>query len=109
MSTAAAILWVLIGVLVSLILPVAVNTLRRVTTRLEATQPTFGQQVMRAWKQYNGPKYLTIFLASVVLSVVLVLFFGDYLREPRDALLTGFAWESLINKLVGHQQRIDDS
>jgi hypothetical protein len=109
MSITETILWVFMGILMSLILPIAVNTLRRATTRLESTPPAFGERVIHAWKAYNGPKYLAIFLACVVLSIALVLFFGDYLREPRDALLAGFAWESLINKLVGHQQGIEDS
>ncbi len=98
--------WVLAGILISLILPVAVNTLKGAKINLESVsrQPTIFERIIVAWKQYNGEKYLTIFLAASFLAIALVLLLGLEFYTPRDATLAGFAWESLTNKLLGHQK-----
>lgn len=92
-------LWVLIGILISLILPVAVNTLRDVSRGLEGKKKSLGKRIQAAWKKYGGNRYLIIFLAAAFVAVVLVLLLELEFFKVRDAVLAGFAWESLINKI----------
>jgi hypothetical protein len=96
-------LWLLVGILVSLILPVAVKILRAASSLDKRNPPTFWQRIKAAWAQYGGNKYLTIFLAAVVVAVALVFLLGLQFFTARDAALAGFAWESLINKLFATQ------
>jgi hypothetical protein len=105
LSPIVTIIWVLVGILVSLVLPVAVNVLRGATTKLESSskQPTIGEKIVTAWKQYNGNKYFVIFLAAVVVAVALVFLLGLEFHTERDAVLAGFAWESLLRRLFGQQ------
>ena len=97
------VLWVLFGILISLILPLAVGVLRQATGQGE--RHTFSAQVVTAWQQYIGigSKYLIIFLAAVFVAIVLVFLLGLKFFTARDAALAGFAWESLVNKLFGKQ------
>ncbi len=109
LSSFATIVWVLAGILISLVLPVAVKTLQNARSRLEAVRkPTLWERIVAAWKQYGGNKYLMIFLAAVVVAVVLVFLLGLQFYTSRDAALAGFAWESLVNKLFVKQQPPDD-
>jgi hypothetical protein len=109
LSPFATTLWVLAGILISLVLPVAVKTLQSAQGRLEdAEKPTLWEKIVAAWKQYGGNKYLMVFLAAVVVAVVMVFLLGLKFYTPRDAGLAGFAWESLVNKLFAKQQPPDD-
>jgi len=99
LSTVAAIFWVLVGILISLILPIAIKILK--PDRTIAAQSAIGQKITTAWQQYSGTKYLVKFLAAVFVAIVLVLLLGLEFSTIRDAVLAGFAWESLLNKLMG--------
>lgn len=103
LSKVAATLWLLIGILISLILPVAVSVLRDASQRLEGRRPTWKQRIVSAWKRYGGNRYLKIFLSAVCVAVALVLLLELEFFKIRDAVLAGFAWESLINKLFQSQ------
>ncbi len=106
LSSVAATIWVLVGILISLILPVAVKVLRGAGGKLEGKddkKPSFGQKVKEAFMQYGGPRYLTIFLAAAFVAIVLVLLFNLEFSSIRDAAFAGFAWESFINKLLTQQ------
>ncbi|MBZ5505830.1 MAG: hypothetical protein LAO78_10115 [Acidobacteriia bacterium] len=95
-----SIVCVLAGILLSLVLPVAVKILR--AARLESGEkPRFWQRVAAAWTKYGGNRYLKIILAATLVAVVLVFLLGMKFFTARDAVLAGFAWESLINKLFG--------
>jgi hypothetical protein len=96
-------LWVLVGIIISLVLPVAVRVLRSAQLE-EARKPTFLERIVAAWKQYGGNKYLAIFLAAIVVAAVLVFLLGMEFYTARDAALAGFAWESFLNILFGKQQ-----
>lgn len=105
--------WVLVGILISLLLPLAVSTLK--TTPLEArkrkTGSTLGRlwlRVIAGWNEYGGSRYLAILLAAVLVAIVLVFLLGLTFYIPRDAALAGFAWESLINKLLGQRHQDAD-
>jgi predicted membrane-bound spermidine synthase len=98
-----ATIWVLLGIIVSLVLPLAVRTLQR--ARLEEASPLWGR-IAEAWKKYGGNKYLGVLLSATLVAVVLVFLLGLEFYTTRDAALAGFAWESLINKLFGKSQSI---
>ena len=104
LTQAVTIFWVFIGILISLILPIAVKTLQGANLEeLDKDEPTIWQRIVQAWKAYSGNKYLMIFLSAVVVAFVLVFLLGLNFFSARDAALAGFAWESLINKLFAKQ------
>ena len=92
--------WVLAGIIFSLILPLAVNILRKARVELEGSRKlSLGTRFINAWNRYGGNKYLVIFLAASFIAFILLLLFDLKFYTIRDATLAGFAWESLINKL----------
>ncbi len=102
LSTVMSIFWVFIGILISLILPIAVKVLKpQRSTSERDDRSTLWQKIAGAWEQYSGSKYLMKFLAAVFVAIVLVLLLGLEFSTVRDAVLAGFAWESLLNKLMG--------
>ena len=105
LSTTWTIVWVLVGIIVSLVLPVAIRTLLAARPKglegADNSPPTLSQRIGAAWQQYGGNRYLKIALAATFVAIVLVLLLGLEFYKPRDAVLAGFAWESLVNKLVG--------
>lgn len=116
LSYGEAVLWFLVGILISIVLPHAVRTLRKragLEEKRPGLPPTLIQRIsMRvdaAWKQYGGNKYLLLLLAAVLVAVVLVFLLGLQFYTPRDAVLAGFGWESLINKLSAHQGKSQGS
>jgi hypothetical protein len=105
LSSSWATLLVLFGILVSLVLPVAVRTLKK-AGGLESTEgrpPTLGQRISAAWRRYGGNKYLAILLAAAVVAVVIIFVLGLQFYTRRDAMLAGFAWESFIKKVFALQ------
>jgi hypothetical protein len=100
LSPAMATGWVLAGIIISLLLPLAIRTLR--AAKLEGiAKPTIGQRLAAAWHEYGGNRYLGIAIAATFVAIVLVFLLGLEFFTARDAALAGFAWESFINKLVG--------
>lgn len=105
LSPVMAVVWVLVGILISLVLPLAVNTLKKASGLEEiGTKPSLGQRIKAAWDQYGGNKYLKILLAAIVIAVVIVFLLGLQFFTPRDAAIAGFAWESFVKKLFAQQQ-----
>lgn len=96
-----ATLLVLVGILVSLLLPLAVNTLKKASGGLESgeTRPSLWQRFVAAWKQYGGNKYLGILVAAAFIAAVIVFLLGLQFYTQRDAAIAGFAWESFVKKL----------
>jgi hypothetical protein len=99
LTPVVTVLWVLAGILLSLILPLAVKSLSG--ARLEANQPppTFWEKLKVAWEKYGGKKYSIILLCALLVAVVIVFLFNLKFYAVRDAVLAGFAWESFVNKL----------
>ncbi|MCG6137635.1 MAG: hypothetical protein MET45_23870 [Nostoc sp. LLA-1] len=94
--------WVMLGIIISLVLPLAVRTLQsaqEATRGLERNRLPWWKHIAATWTRYGGSKYLKIFLAATLVAVVLVFLLGLKFYTSRDAALAGFAWESLINKL----------
>jgi len=108
MPQALAVLWVLVGIVISLVLPVALRVLRAAKPAggLERRQarPSFLQRFAAAWTRYGGNRYLKILAAATFVAVVLVFVLGLSFYTARDAALAGFAWESLINKLLATRE-----
>jgi hypothetical protein len=100
-----AVAWVLGGILSSLLLPIAVRTLRKYS-KLEdkAPKPGFTERLRNAWHQYGGNRYLAVLAAASFVAGVVVFLLGLKFFTARDAALAGFAWESLVNKLLTQQQ-----
>jgi hypothetical protein len=100
-----SIVWVLVGILLSLVLPLAVKVLNNARAKLEGIQkkPTFWERLKEAWVKYGGKTYVYILLAATLVAVVIVFLLGLEFSTAREAAMAGFAWESLINKLFGKQ------
>lgn len=93
--------WVLLGIVLSLVLPVAVKTLQRAKLEALEKKKSLAERIKIAWEKYGGEMYLKVGLAATLVAIVLVFLLGLKFYTPRDAALAGFAWESLINKLFG--------
>ena len=93
-------LYVVLGIIISLILPLAVSALKKASGLEDLEQrTTFWQRVAILWEKYHGNKYLGILLAAVVVALVIVFLLGLKFYTIRDAALAGFAWESFVKTL----------
>jgi hypothetical protein len=95
-----ATLFVLLGIILSVLLPLAVKALRRATGLEAGPRPSFFERLKAAWTRYGGNKYLIILLAGALVAIVIVFVLGMAFFTARDAILAGFAWESLLNKTL---------
>lgn len=102
LSFVPAVSWMVLGILISVVLPLAVKALKNKGV-LEAAgePPSFGARVALAWQQYGGNRYVIVLGAAVIVAAVLVFILELKFHTPRDAALAGFGWESLVNKLFG--------
>ena len=102
-------LWVLIGILISLVLPVAIHTLFKAKTDiesgLEGLQPSIGERFRAWWAAINGKRYLQVLAAATLVAFVAVFFLDITFASPRQAAVAGFAWESLVGKLAALQKQ----
>ena len=101
LSMITTISWVFVGIIISLVLPVAVKTLKP-SDSLEGDKSFWGK-IKKAWKDYSGNKYVAMLVAAAVVAVVIVFLLGLEFYTARDAAMAGFAWESLVNKLFSKQ------
>jgi hypothetical protein len=99
LSPVASVLWVFVGIVISFVLPIAVNYLKSLKS---AERMTFWEKIVAAWKQYGGRRYTLFALAALVVAIVAVFLLNLSFYTVRDAVLSGFAWESLVSK-VGNQ------
>ena len=104
LSPVVSIIWVFIGIVISLVLPIAVKVLQKATPDVIG-RPSFRQRVVAAWVKYGGNKYLKILLAAIFVAIVVVFLLGLKFFLARDAALAGFSWESLVNKLWNSSRR----
>lgn len=102
LPTTQAMLFVFLGIVLSVVLPVAVAAINKVRLeRLEGAQKrtSFLDKLKTAWKNYRGNTYLMALVGVTIVAFVIVFLLGMRFFTPRDATLAGFAWESLLNKL----------
>jgi hypothetical protein len=98
MSFQIALWWVFVGILISLVLPIAVSTLKKAKPE-GIKNPRLSERLANAWSRYGGTKYLAILAAALLVAGVLLFFTGQSFYHIRDAVLAGFAWESFVNKI----------
>jgi hypothetical protein len=91
---------VFLGIILSVLLPLAVKALRKATGFEAVPRPSFSERLKAAWIRYGGNKYLVILLAGTLVATVIVFVLGMAFFTARDAILAGFAWESLLNKTL---------
>jgi hypothetical protein len=93
---------VLVGILLSVLLPLAVSAFKK-AAGLEGADGkadhSFSARLKAAWIRYGGNKYLIMLLAGTLIAFVIVFLLGMTFSTGRDAILAGFAWESLLSKL----------
>lgn len=103
LSSFETILWVLFGIIISLILPIAARTLQDAKLERKESSSLLARTIS-VWRKYGGDRYLRIISSATLIAVVLVFLLGLEFYNYRDAALAGFAWESLVNKLFGYSQ-----
>ena len=86
-------LWVMLGIIISVLLPVLWEQVRRYFPAPVAPKAP----AVALW-QFAKP-YVVLGLASALTSILLVAFLGDKLIDYRAALLAGYAWDSTLQKL----------
>lgn len=89
-------LWCLLGIVVSVLLPV-------LWTYVRAQFPSPGGQAkgvgeIVAFLDLVRP-YAALGLASALTALLLLAFLGDTLVDPKAAILAGYAWDSTLQKL----------
>ncbi len=103
MDTLTAVFWVVVGILLSLVLPLAVKALRtQGAFTLAPNAPWWSRwwsRLLDLWKQWGMSRYVTILAAATIVALVIVFLLGLTFGSQREATLAGFAWESLISKL----------
>ncbi len=106
-DTLTAVFWVVVGILLSLVLPLAVKALRTqgAFTPLAPNAPPstwwsrLWSRLLDLWKQWGMSRYVTILAAATIVALVIVFLLGLTFGSQREATLAGFAWESLLSKL----------
>lgn len=99
---ASTVFWMVIGILISIILPLAVKTLQnKGALEKMGVPPTLGSRIWRAWVEMGGNRYLAVVAAAVFVALSLTFLMDLKFPTPREAALGGFGWESLVNKLFG--------
>jgi hypothetical protein len=109
LSDAFALCLVIVGIFFSIILPIAVRTIKKLGGGLElndAPKPTWPQRLKTSVILYLGKGYTAAgyVLAAFVIACAIVYFLDMHFYKPRDALMAGFAWESFLNKLFQSNQ-----
>jgi hypothetical protein len=102
LSQQESILWVVVGIIASLVVPIAVKTLKGPNSGLETTEKkSWWHHLCMAIMDYagRGLSLVGYLIAAIVIGLVIVFMLDMKFSAMRDALLAGFAWESLVNKL----------
>ena len=106
LSFVEAVLWFLVGMIFSIIVPVAIKTVQK-KAGLESIgepHPTLGQRIAIAWKRYGGNRYLMFLIAASIVALFLVLILQLQFYTLRDAIVAGVGWESFVNKFSASRQ-----
>ena len=107
LSPVITVIWVSIGILISLFLPISIKLLKDEAKNfsLETNhKKNIKDKILIVWNFIGGSKYLKILLSTIIIATVVVFLLGLKFYTERDAALAGFAWESLVNKLFGYQK-----
>jgi hypothetical protein len=93
--------YVFVGIVVSFILPIL---RKKIPPPADPTRDNKGLArgrafLIRAWPTVKP--YAIILAFSLVSSILIVAYVGDTLTDWRAALLAGFSWDSIMQK-IGH-------
>ena len=99
---ASTVFWMVVGILISIVLPLAVKVLQnKGALEKMGVPPTLGSRIWRAWVEMGGNRYVMVVGAAVVVALSLTFLMDLKFPTSREAALGGFGWESLVNKLFG--------
>ena len=102
LSFADTVFWMVVGIIISIVLPLAVKVLQN-KGALESMgiEPTIGSRIWRAWVEMGGNRYLAVIAAALFVAASVTFLLDLKFPTSREAALGGFGWESLVNKLFG--------
>ena len=87
------------GVALSILIPILRKAIPQAGGHPQSAENWF-VRLARAFWQAAKP-YVIIFLFSLAVGVVVVVFGGNSLNDPGKAFLAGYAWDSTIQKIKG--------
>jgi hypothetical protein len=101
--------WCVLGIILSVLLPILRTKLPKATEDATggaaSTQPTFMQRLSRffsaIWPRVKP--YIIVGLFSLLTGILVVAFVGTNIKSWEVAVLTGYAWDSTLQKLRGTQ------
>jgi hypothetical protein len=106
-----AILWIVVGIIASFLVPVAISILLEAKRRYAPSSPFEAKEskdkgpslLKAAWNRYGRHIVfaLGVVVAAGMLAAALVFIVGMKFDHWRQALVAGFAWQSLLEKLTG--------
>lgn len=89
--------WCVLGIVISVILPILRQSLPTSTTMQIMNQGPEVSGLKRFWRV--AWPFLALGLFSALSAFLIVASFGNNLKDYRAALLAGYAWDSTIQKL----------
>jgi hypothetical protein len=99
---AESVFWMVVGIIISIVLPLAVKVLQnKGALERMGVPPTIGSRVWRAWVEMGGNRYLAVVAAALFVAASVTFLLDLKFPTSREAALGGFGWESLVNKLFG--------
>jgi hypothetical protein len=99
---AQSVFWMVVGILISIVLPIAVKVLQNNgVVETMGVPPTITSRIARAWIEMGGNRYLAVVGAAVIVALSVTFLLDLKFPTPNEAALGGFGWESLVNKLFG--------
>lgn len=97
---AETVFWMVMGILFSIVLPLAVKVLQNKGVE-EGMPTTLSWRVWRAWVEMGGNRYVMVVGAAITVAIIVTFLLDLKFPTSREAALGGFGWESLVNKLFG--------
>jgi hypothetical protein len=92
-------LWCVVGIVISVLLPIIWEAVSRYFPRSQSAGPAMAvPPVVVAFWRVTMP-YLLLGAASSLTALLIVAALGDTLKDYRAALLAGYAWDSTLQKL----------
>ncbi len=97
LTTLQIYLWCVLGIIVSILLPILRGLLPRPAGAVVANAAAMG--FLSALWDHAKP-YLVVGLFSLLTGILIVAFTYGTLKDWRAALLAGYAWDSTLQKLT---------
>lgn len=91
--------YVFVGIVISFILPILRQKIPPPAAQIARRLDRVHDFLIRSWPTVKP--YAVILAFSLVSSILIVAYVGDTLADWRAALLAGFSWDSIMQK-IGH-------